>query len=246
MTGAAKAPVFKRVLLKLSGEALMGESGYGISPEALSRVATELKEVVATGVQLAIVVGGGNIFRGAASTAANMERTTADYIGMLATVMNAMALQDALASQDVPTHLQSAIRLDQIAEPYNRQRALYHLEQGHVVLFAAGTGNPFFTTDTAASLRGIEINADIVLKATKVDGVYSKDPVRHADATLYSALSYDQVLEQKLAVMDATAVALCREQNLPVRVFNINKPGNVLRIVLGENEGTLMQAGDGS
>jgi len=246
LTGAAKAPVFKRVLLKLSGEALMGESGYGISPEALSRVATELKEVVATGVQLAIVVGGGNIFRGAASTAANMERTTADYIGMLATVMNAMALQDALAGQDVPTHLQSAIRLDQIAEPYNRQRALYHLDQGHVVLFAAGTGNPFFTTDTAASLRGIEINADIVLKATKVDGVYSKDPVRHADATLYSALSYDQVLEQKLAVMDAIAVALCREQNLPVRVFNINKPGNVLRIVLGENEGTLMQAGDGS
>ncbi len=244
MTGAAKAPVFKRVLLKLSGEALMGEDGYGVSPEVLTRVATELKEVVATGIQLAIVVGGGNIFRGAASTAANMERATADYIGMLATVMNAMALQDALAGQDVPTHLQSAIRLDQIAEPYNRQRALYHLEQAHVVLFAAGTGNPFFTTDTAASLRGIEINADIVLKATKVDGVYSKDPVRHADATLYSALSYDQVLEQKLAVMDATAVVLCREQNLPVRVFNINKPGNVLRIVLGENEGTLMQAGD--
>ena len=244
MTGAAKMPVFKRVLLKLSGEALMGEGGYGISPEVLTRAATELKEVVATGVQLAIVVGGGNIFRGVAPTAANMERATADYIGMLATVMNAMALQDALASQDVPTHLQSAIPLDQIAEPYNRQRALYHLEQGHVVLFAAGTGNPFFTTDTAASLRGIEINADIVLKATKVDGVYSKDPVRHADAIRYNALSYDQVLEQKLAVMDATAVALCREQNLPVRVFNINKPGNVLRIVLGENEGTLMQAGD--
>ncbi len=244
MTGAAKVPVFKRVLLKLSGEALMGEGGYGISPEVLTRAATELKEVVATGVQLAIVVGGGNIFRGVAPTAANMERVTADYIGMLATVMNAMALQDALASQDVPTHLQSAIPLDQIAEPYNRQRALYHLEQGHVVLFAAGTGNPFFTTDTAASLRGIEINADIVLKATKVDGVYSKDPVRHADAIRYNALSYDQVLEQKLAVMDATAVALCREQNLPVRVFNINKPGNVLRIVLGENEGTLMQAGD--
>jgi uridylate kinase len=236
--------VFKRVLLKLSGEALMGEGGYGISPEVLTRAATELKEVVATGVQLAIVVGGGNIFRGVAPTAANMERVTADYIGMLATVMNAMALQDALASQDVPTHLQSAIHLDQIAEPYNRQRALYHLEQGHVVLFAAGTGNPFFTTDTAASLRGIEINADIVLKATKVDGVYSKDPVCHVDATRYNALSYDQVLEQKLAVMDATAVALCREQNLPVRVFNINKPGNVLRIVLGENEGTLMQAGD--
>lgn len=178
MTGAAKAPVFKRVLLKLSGEALMGEGGYGISPEVLTRVATELKEVVATGVQLAIVVGGGNIFRGVAPTAANMERATADYIGMLATVMNAMALQDALAGQDVPTHLQSAIRLDQIAEPYNRQRALDHLERGHVVLFAAGTGNPFFTTDTAASLRGIEINADIVLKATKVDGVYSKDPDR--------------------------------------------------------------------
>jgi uridylate kinase len=244
LTGAAKAPVFKRVLLKLSGEALMGESGYGISPDVLGRIATELKEVVATGIQLAIVVGGGNIFRGVAPSAANMERATADYMGMLATVMNAMALQDALVSRDVPTYLQSAIRLDQIAEPYNRQRALYHLKQGHVVLFAAGTGNPFFTTDTAASLRGIEINADIVLKATKVDGVYSKDPVRHADATRYHSLSYDQVLEQKLAVMDATAVALCREQNLPVRVFSINKPGSVLRIVLGESEGTLMQAGD--
>lgn len=244
MTGTAKTPVFKRVLLKLSGEALMGESNYGISPEVLTRVATELKEVVATGLQLAIVVGGGNIFRGVAPTAADMERATADYMGMLATVMNAMALQDALSRHDVPTHLQSAIRLDLFAEPYNRQRALYHLEQGHVVLFAAGTGNPFFTTDTAASLRGIEIKADIVLKATKVDGVYSKDPARHADATRYNALSYDQVLEQKLAVMDATAVALCREQNLPVRVFNINKPGNILRVVLGDNEGTLMQAGD--
>lgn len=244
LTGTPRAPVFRRVLLKLSGEALMGESGYGISREVLARIASELKDVVATGVQLAVVIGGGNIFRGVAPAAVGMERATADYMGMLATVINAMALQDALAQLNVPTHMQSAIRLDQIAEPYNRQRALYHLEQNHVVLFAAGTGNPFFTTDTAASLRGIEINADIVLKATKVDGVYSKDPVRHADAKRYDALSYDQVLEHRLGVMDATAVALCREQNLPVRVFNINRPGSVLRIVLGESEGTLMQHGD--
>lgn len=222
----------------------MGEGAYGINRDVLARMASELKEVAATGVQLAVVIGGGNIFRGVAPAAKGMDRATADYMGMLATVINALALQDALARMKVAARVQSAIPMDEVAEPYVRQRAIGHLEKGCIVLFAAGTGNPFFTTDTAASLRGIEIGADIVLKATKVDGVYSKDPIHHTDAKRYDVLTYDEVLEQKLAVMDATAIALCREQNLPVRVFNINNQGSLLRIVMGENEGTLVQSGE--
>jgi uridylate kinase len=243
LIGTPRTPVFKRVLLKLSGEALMGQGGYGIDRDVLTRIAGEMKDVVATGVQLAVVIGGGNIFRGVAPTAQGMDRATADYMGMLATVINALALQDALKHMSVVARVQSAIRMDQIAEPYIRQRAMRYLETDIVVIFAAGTGNPFFTTDTAASLRAMEIDANIVLKATKVDGVYSKDPLQHADAKLYASLTYDQVLEQRLGVIDAAAIALCRERDLPVRVFNINKPGNILRIIFGENEGTLVQRG---
>lgn len=244
MTGAPRAPIFRRVLLKLSGEALMGEGSYGIDRDVLARIAGEIKDVIGSGVQLAVVIGGGNIFRGVAPTAQGMDRATADYMGMLATVINALALQDALKRVEVAARVQSAIRMDQIAEPYIRQRAIQYLQKRIVVIFAAGTGNPFFTTDTAASLRAMEMDADIVLKATKVDGVYSKDPLRHKDAKRYEVLSYDEVLERRLGVIDAAAIALCRERDLPVRVFNINRPGNILRIVLGENEGTLVQRGD--
>ena len=244
MTGAPRAPVYRRVLLKLSGEALMGEGSYGIDRDVLARIASEIKDVIGSGVQLAVVIGGGNIFRGVAPTAQGMDRATADYMGMLATVINALALQDALKRVEVAARVQSAIRMDQIAEPYIRQRAIQYLVKRIVVIFAAGTGNPFFTTDTAASLRAMEMDADIVLKATKVDGVYSKDPLHHKDAKRYEVLSYDEVLERRLGVIDAAAIALCRERDLPVRVFNINKPGNILRIVLGENEGTLVQRGD--
>jgi uridylate kinase len=231
-------------MLKLSGEALMGEVSYGIDRDVLARIAGEIKDVITTGVQLAVVIGGGNIFRGVAPTAQGMDRATADYMGMLATVINALALQDALKRVEVAARVQSAIRMDQIAEPYIRQRAIQYLQNRIVVIFAAGTGNPFFTTDTAASLRAMEMDADIVLKATKVDGVYTKDPLRHRDAKRYEVLSYDQVLERRLGVIDAAAIALCRERDLPLRVFNINKPGNILRIILGENEGTLVQRGD--
>ena len=222
----------------------MGQGGYGIDHDVLARIASEIKDVITTGVQLAVVIGGGNIFRGVAPTAQGMDRATADYMGMLATVINALALQDALKHLDVVARVQSAIRMDQIAEPYIRQRAMRYLEKDIVVIFAAGTGNPFFTTDTAASLRAMEIDADIVLKGTKVDGVYSRDPLQHADARLYESLTYDEVLEQRLGVIDAAAIALCRERDLPVRVFNIKRPGNILRIVLGENEGTLVRRGD--
>ena len=222
----------------------MGRGGYGIDRDVLARIASEMRDVIATGVQLAVVIGGGNIFRGVAPGAQGMDRATADYMGMLATVINALALQDALKHMAVAARVQSAIRMDQLAEPYIRQRAIRYLEKNIVVIFAAGTGNPFFTTDTAASLRAMEIDADIVLKATKVDGVYSKDPLQHADAKLYDSLTYDEVLEQRLGVIDAAAIALCRERDLPVRVFNMRKPGNILRIVLGENEGTLVQRGD--
>lgn len=222
----------------------MGQGGYGIDRDVLVRIASEMKDVIATGVQLAVVIGGGNIFRGVAPGAQGMDRATADYMGMLATVINALALQDALKHMAVVARVQSAIRMDQIAEPYIRQRAMRYLEKDIVVIFAAGTGNPFFTTDTAASLRAMEVDADIVLKATKVDGVYSKDPLQYADARLYDSLTYDEVLERRLGVIDAAAIALCRERDLPVRVFNINKPGNILRIILGENEGTLVQRGD--
>ncbi len=235
---------YRRVLLKLSGEALMGSDAYGINPETLARLAAEIKTVVEAGVQVGVVIGGGNIFRGVAGSAQGLERASADYMGMLATVINALALQNAFEREGVVTRVQSAIRMDQVVEPYVRRRAIRHLERGRVVIFAAGTGNPFFTTDTAATLRGIEIGADIVFKATKVDGVYDRDPVRHPEAKRYDVITYGEVLAKRLGVMDATAIALCREQNMPLRVFSINKPGSLKRAALGENEGTLVKAGD--
>ncbi len=235
---------YRRVLLKLSGEALMGGDAYGINPETLARLAAEIKTVVEAGVQVGVVIGGGNIFRGVAGSAQGMERASADYMGMLATVINALALANALEREGVTVRVQSAIRMDQVVEPYVRRRAIRHLERGRVVIFAAGTGNPFFTTDTAATLRGIEIGADIVFKATKVDGVYDRDPVRHPEAKRYDVITYGEVLAKRLGVMDATAIALCREQNMPLRVFSINKSGSLKRAALGENEGTLVKAGD--
>jgi uridylate kinase len=239
--GERKTPFYRRVLLKLSGEALMGTDAYGINRSVIERMAQELKAALATGVQLAVVVGGGNIFRGVAPAAEGMDRASADYIGMLATVINSLALQEALERADVPVRVQSALKIDQVLESYVRRRAIRHLEQGRIVVFAAGTGNPFFTTDTAASLRAAEIGAEIVLKATKVDGVYDRDPMRHPDAKRYDEISYNQALADRVGVMDATAIALCRDQNLPVRVFNMNKPGSLLRILQGEPEGTLMK-----
>ncbi len=235
---------YRRLLLKLSGEALMGEDAFGINREVMSRIVGELYEVMATGVELALVVGGGNFFRGVSVGAQGMDRAQADYMGMLATVMNALALQDALGKGGVPAAVLSGLPIAGVVEGYSRQVALAHLAAGRVVIFAAGTGSPFFTTDTAASLRGLEIGADLVLKATKVDGVYDRDPVKHKDAVRYECVTYDEALARRLGVMDATAIALCREQNLPLRVFSINKPGSLLRIVLGENEGTLVQRGD--
>lgn len=240
MADVNKPMRYHRVLLKLSGEALMGTDGYGVGPDAVDRIAEELKAAVAHDVQIAVVVGGGNIFRGVAPGARGMDRASADYIGMLATVINALALQDALERANVGVRVQSAIKIDQVVESYVRRRAIRHLEQGRVVIFAAGTGNPFFTTDTAASLRAAEIGAEIVLKATKVDGVYDRDPMRHADAKRYDVISYNQALADRLGVMDATSIALCRDQKLPVRVFNMNRPGSLLQILQGEPEGTLM------
>ena len=242
MTSASGVPTYRRVLLKLSGEALMGSDAYGINPEVLRRIAAEIKSVAATGVQLAVVVGGGNIFRGIAPSAQGMDRASADYMGMLATVMNSLALQDALEKQGVPVRVQSALRIDQVVEPYVRRRAIRHLEEGRVLIFAAGTGNPFFTTDTAATLRGAEIGADIVLKATKVDGVYDRDPAKHADARRYETIGYDEILEKRLGVMDGASIALCRDQNLRIRVFSLHKPGNLMRVCLGENVGTLVSS----
>lgn len=221
----------------------MGSDVYGINLEVLTRIASEIKSVITMGVQLAIVIGGGNIFRGVSHSVQGMDRASADYIGMLATVMNSLALQDALEKLDVPVRVQSALRFDQVVEPYIRRRAIRHLEKGRVVIFAAGTGNPFFTTDTAASLRGAEIGADVLLKATKVDGVYDRDPMKHPNAKRYQKISYDEVLEKRLGVMDAASIAMCRDQNLPVRVFDIHKPGDLMRICLGENIGTLVQGG---
>ena len=240
--GATGTPAYRRILVKLSGEALMGGDAYGINREVQLRIAEELKAVVAVGVQLAVVIGGGNIFRGVAGASKGMDRANADYMGMLATVINSLSMRDALEGIGVCTRVQSALRIDQVAEPYTRLRAIRHLEKGRVVIFAAGTGNPFFTTDTAASLRAMEVGAEIVFKATKVDGIYSKDPMKHKDAVRYSALSYDEVLEKRLAVMDATAIALCRDQNLPLRVFSLNKQGSLMRSVMGEDEGTLVGA----
>jgi uridylate kinase len=234
----AAEPTFRRVLLKLSGEALMGAQAYGIDRIMLDRIAEEIKPAAAAGVQIAVVVGGGNIFRGVACAAQGMDRVTADYIGMLATVMNAVALRDALCNAGVEATVQSALRMEQVVESYMHERALAHLEQGRVLIFAAGTGNPYFTTDTAASLRGLEIGAEVVLKATKVDGVFDKDPVRYADARRYDTVTYGEVLEKRLGVMDGTAIALCRDRKLPICVFNINKPGSLVRIIRGEQEGT--------
>jgi uridylate kinase len=229
---------FQRILVKLSGEALLGNSDYGIDPAVLKRIAAELQEIAEMGVQVAVVIGGGNIFRGAGLARAGMDRVAADHMGMLATVMNALAMQDALESLGLYARVMSAIRINEVCEDYIRRRAVRHLEKGRVVIFAAGTGNPFFTTDTAASLRAIEINADILLKATKVNGVYSDDPVRNPAASRYTHLTFDKVLTDKLNVMDATAIVMCRDNRLPLRVFNLNNSGDLTRIVRGEDVGT--------
>jgi len=237
---ASTAPAYKRVLLKLSGEALMGDGSYGIKRETIDRIVAEIAEVVRLGVEIAIVIGGGNIFRGVAPGAAGMDRATADYMGMLATLMNALALQDALRRAGVESRVQSALRIDQVAEPYIRGRALRHLEERRVVIFAAGTGNPFFTTDTAAALRGREMNVDIVLKATKVDGVYTSDPLLDAGALRYTSVTFDEAIVKNLKVMDATALALCRDQSMLLKVFSIFVPGALKRVVMGGDEGTLV------
>ena len=236
------APVlYRRVLLKLSGEALMGELDYGIEPEVIQRIAAEILAVQKLGIEVAIVIGGGNIFRGVSLSASGMDRATADNMGMLATVINALAMQDGLERHDVYARVMSAIHINEIAEDYIRRRAIRHLEKGRVTIFAAGTGSPFFTTDSAAGLRGIEINADVVLKATKVDGVYSADPMKDKNAVRYDRLSYDEVLIKKLNVMDATAIALCRDNNMPIRVFNMNNPGALMRAMFSEEEGTIVE-----
>jgi uridylate kinase len=233
-------PAYYRVLVKLSGEALMGDDSYGINRETIQRIVDEIGEVSKLGVQVCVVIGGGNIFRGVAPGAAGMDRATADYMGMLATVMNALALQDAMRRSGLKARVQSALNIEQVAEPYIRGKAMRYLEEGRIVIFAAGTGNPFFTTDTAAALRGMEMGVDIVLKATKVDGVYSSDPKKDATATRYAAISFDEAIAKRLQVMDATAFALCRDQKLPIRVFSITKAGALKRVILGEDEGTLV------
>ena len=234
------AVVTKRILLKLSGEALMGQDPYGINRETIDGIVKEIAQVTKVGVEVAVVIGGGNIFRGVALGASGMDRATADYMGMIATVMNALALQDAMRRAGLTARVQSALRIDQVVEPYIRPKAIRYLEEGKVLVFAAGTGNPFFTTDTAAALRGAEIGAEIVLKATKVDGVYTSDPVKDPSAKRYERVSFDDAISQNLKVMDATAFALCRDQKLPIRVFSIFKPGALARIVSGEPEGTLV------
>lgn len=235
---------YQRILLKLSGEALLGKLEYGVDPEVVAFVAEQVKAVTALGVQVGIVVGGGNIFRGmAAASATGMDRATADYIGMLATAMNGLALQDALERAGVPTRVMTAIDMNEVAEPYIRRRAVRHLEKGRVVVFVAGTGNPYFTTDTAAALRAVEIGAEVVLKATKVDGVYDKDPVKHADAKRYPAITYAQVLVDGLRVLDAAAVSLCMENDLPIVVFDLDAHENILKAVRGETVGTLISKG---
>ncbi len=231
-------PVFKRILLKLSGEALMGAGDYGIDTEVIARMADEVRELRQMGVEVGMVIGGGNLFRGAGLARAGMDRVTGDHMGMLATVMNSLAMQDTLERIGVFTRVMSAIRINQVCEDYIRRRAIRHLEKGRVVIFAAGTGNPFFTTDSAASLRAIEISADVMLKATKVDGVYSADPFKDPQAVRYDRLTYDEALARKLQVMDATALVMCREHDLPLMVFNINRRGDLVRIVCGENVGT--------
>ena len=235
---ALSSPTYRRILLKLSGEALLGSQQYGIDPPVIRRVASEIAEVVGLGIQVGLVIGGGNIFRGAGLAEAGMDRVTADQMGMLATVINALALQDALERQGIVARVLSALQIHEVCEDYIRRRAIRHLEKGRVTIFAAGTGNPFFTTDTAASLRAIEIGADVLLKATKVDGVYSADPMKDPNAVRYRALSFDQVLADKLKVMDATAIVMCRDNDLPLVVFNLNNPGDLVRVVKGEAVGT--------
>jgi uridylate kinase len=230
----------KRILLKLSGEALMGEDPYGINRQTIDSIVKEIAQVTTLGVEVAVVIGGGNIFRGVALGASGMDRATADYMGMIATVMNALALQDAMRRAGLVARVQSALRIDQVVEPYIRPKAIRYLEEGKIVVFAAGTGNPFFTTDTAAALRGAEVGAEIVLKATKVDGVYTSDPAKDPQAKRYDAVTFDEAISRNLKVMDATAFALCRDQKLPIRVFSIFKPGALARIVQGEAEGTLV------
>jgi len=236
----AQVPVHKRVLLKLSGEALMGEDAYGINRTIIERIISEIADVVALGVEVAVVIGGGNIFRGMAPAAAGMDRATADYMGMLATVMNALALQDAMRRMNLVSRVQSALNIEQVVEPYIRGKAIRYLEEGKIVIFAAGTGNPFFTTDTAAALRGMEMNVGLVLKATKVDGVYTDDPKTHPDAMRYKSITFDEAIMKNLKVMDATALTLCRDQKLPINVFSIFKAGAFKRVVVGEDEGTLV------
>ncbi|MEJ6611701.1 MAG: UMP kinase [Porticoccus sp.] len=232
---------YKRILLKLSGEELMGDEGFGIDPRVLDRMALEIGQLVGIGVQIGLVIGGGNLFRGAALNAAGMERVTGDHMGMLATMMNGLAMRDALDRNNISAHVMSAISMSGVMEQYDRRKATRYLDSGDVVIFSAGTGNPFFTTDSAACLRGIEIDAEIVLKATKVDGVYSSDPLLNTDATMYPRLTYDEALEKKLGVMDLTAICLCREHHMPLRVFRMSKPGALLNIVVGGDEGTLIE-----
>jgi len=234
-------PIYKRVMLKLSGEALAGEQGYGIDPVTITKLADEIKEVVHCGVQLALVIGGGNIFRGLAASSQGMDRASADYMGMLATMINSLAMQDALEKIGVYTRVQSAIAMQEVAEPYIRRRAIRHLEKGRVVIFGAGTGNPYFTTDTAASLRAMEIGSDVILKGTKVDGVYSADPKKDPNAIRFSCLNYIEVLKKGLQVMDATATSLCMDNNLPIIIFDVTKNGNVKRVVFGEEIGTIVK-----
>jgi len=240
MPQVAESPKYRRILLKLSGEALMGEAAFGIHRQTIQEIAAEIASVARMGVEIGTVIGGGNIFRGVAPGAAGMDRATADYMGMLATVMNALALQDALRTAGFPSRVQSALNIERIVEPYIRGKAIRYLEEGKIVIFAAGTGNPFFTTDTAAALRGSEIGAEIVLKATKVDGVYTADPQADPDARRFRALSFDEAIARNLRVMDATALTLCRDQRLPVTVFSIFKKNALQRVVLGEDEGTLV------
>jgi uridylate kinase len=234
-------PKYKRILLKLSGEALAGENGYGINVDVLKSIASQIKIISDMKVEIGIVIGGGNIFRGIAAAANGMDRASSDYMGMLATVINSLALQDMLEKSEVFTRVQSAIEMHELAEPYIRRRAERHLEKGRVVIFAAGTGNPFFTTDTAAALRAMEIGAEVILKATKVDGIYDKDPVKHKDAVMFNELTYLDVLQKNIKVMDSTAISMCMDNNLPIITFNLNKAGNIKRVVMGEKVGTIVR-----
>ncbi len=237
----ANKPKYQRILLKLSGEALMGKHQFGIDPNIVKRIAQEVKELHDIGVEVAMVIGGGNIFRGASLSQEGLHRVTGDHMGMLATVINALALQDAMESHGLHVRVMSALPIHNVCEDFIRRRAIRHLEKGRIVIFAAGTGNPFFTTDTAASLRGIEVAADVVIKGTKVDGVYSSDPVKDPAAVLYEKLDYDEVINDRLAVMDTTAIVLCRDNKIPIRVFNMNKQGALMRVIMGEKEGTLVE-----